>query len=182
VPLIYVNRKLPFVRLNEKNYAKVCASLPSVSRKIDDALFYPYQLNRFVMSFIFLIPLTVIALYESSSNNEYKNRCVECWLRGGDDDAENSAENRNPTVDDPNCRGFEISKVSFEELVRVFPTAEVRPFFWVLFIRFFLWRVDSWYRLGWAFICTQSTEATILKEIADLKQKLDQVLEKLETR
>jgi len=129
VPLNYVNRKLPFVRLNEKNYAKVCVSLPSVSISIDDALFYPYQLNRFVMSFIFLIPLTVIALYESSSNNEYKNRWVECWLRGGDDDAENSAENRNPTVDDPNCRGFEISKVSFEELVRVFPTAEVRPFF-----------------------------------------------------
>jgi len=89
------------------------------------------------MSFIFLIPLTAIALYESSSNNEYKNRWVECWLRGGDDDAENSAQNRNPTVDDPNCRGFEISKVSFEELVRVFPTAEVRLFFWVLFIRFF---------------------------------------------
>jgi len=81
------------------------------------------------MSFIFLIPLTAIALYESSSNNEYKNRWVECWLRGGDDNAENSAENRNPRVDDPNCQGFEISKVSFEELVRVFPTAEVRHFF-----------------------------------------------------
>jgi len=90
------------------------------------------------MSFIFLIPLTAIALYESSSNNEYKNRWVECWLHGDDEDAENSVENRNPTVDDPNCQGLEISKVSFEELVRVFPTAQVRLVFCVALFFFSL--------------------------------------------
>ncbi|KAL9713203.1 Calcium channel yvc1 [Leucoagaricus gongylophorus] len=119
----------PFSRLSERNYAK---------------------LNRFVMSLIFLVPLTAIALYESTSSSEHKNRWVECWLRG-DEDAESSVENRNPAVDDPNCRGSEISKVPFEELVQVFPTA-------------------------------QSTEATILKEIADLRQKLDLVLERLNSQ
>ena len=76
------------------------------------------------MSLIFLVPLTAIALYESTSSSEHKNRWVECWLRG-DEDAESSVENRNPAVDDPNCRGSEISRVPFEELVQVFPTAQV---------------------------------------------------------
>ena len=42
-------------------------------------------------------------------------------------------ENRDPTVDDPNCRGWVISKVSFEELVRVFPTAQVKAIFFFFF-------------------------------------------------
>ncbi|KAJ3572869.1 hypothetical protein NP233_g2814 [Leucocoprinus birnbaumii] len=121
---------LPLVHLSEKNYAK---------------------LNRFVMSFIFFIPLTVIALYESTFTSDFgnKNRWVESWFRGDDEGAEDAVENRNPTVDDMNCRGMEISKVPFEELVKVFPNT------------------------------TQSTEATILKEVVELRKKLDLVLEKL---
>ncbi|KAF5363683.1 hypothetical protein D9756_000150 [Leucocoprinus leucothites] len=120
----------PFFHLSEKNYAKF---------------------NRFVMSFIFFIPLTIIALYESTFSSEFghKNRWVETWFRGDDEGAEDSVENRNPGVDDVHCHGMEISKVPFGELVKVFPNT------------------------------TRSSEATIMKEIAELKQKLDLVLEKL---
>ncbi|KXN86125.1 Calcium channel YVC1 [Leucoagaricus sp. SymC.cos] len=111
------------------------------------------QLNRFVMSFIFFIPLTVIALYESTFSSEFgrKNGWMNNWFRGDDEGAEDSVENRNPTVDDVNCRGMEISKVPFEELVKVFPNT------------------------------TQSGEATIMKEITELKRKLDLMLQKLES-
>lgn len=78
------------------------------------------------MSFIFFIPLTIIALYESTFDTR-KNGWVENWFRGDDEGAEDTPENRNPAVDDANCRGMEISKVPFEELIKVFPnTTQVR--------------------------------------------------------
>lgn len=90
------------------------------------------KLNRFVMSFIFFIPLTAIALYESTFSSDFgrKNGWIDSWFRGDDEGAEDTVENRNPVVDDENCRGMEISKVPFEELIKVFPnTAQVRTSF-----------------------------------------------------
>jgi len=118
---------LPYFHLSEKNYTKF---------------------NRYVMSFIFFIPLTIIALYESTLSSG-RNAWVENWFHGDDEGAQDSPANRNPTVDDPGCRGMEISKVPFEELIKVFPNT------------------------------TQSSEATILKEIDELKKKMDLLLEKL---
>jgi hypothetical protein len=78
------------------------------------------------MSFIFFIPLTVIALYESTTSTFSRNQWRESWFRGDDEAGQDTPENRNPDVDDPNCEGMEICKVKFEELVAVFPnTAEV---------------------------------------------------------
>ncbi|EKM79852.1 hypothetical protein AGABI1DRAFT_57071 [Agaricus bisporus var. burnettii JB137-S8] len=119
----------PYFHLSEKNYAK---------------------LNRFVMSFIFFIPLTIIALYESTSSSFSKNRWTENWFRGDDEAAEDTPESRNPIVDDPSCPGMEISKETFEKLVTVFPNT------------------------------TQSSELTILREIDELKKKLNLILDKMD--
>ncbi|KAF9443331.1 calcium activated cation channel [Macrolepiota fuliginosa MF-IS2] len=117
----------PYFHLSEKNYAK---------------------LNRYVMSFIFFIPLTLIALYESTFDPA-KHTWVDNWWRGDDEGEEDSPQNRDPAVDDAGCRGMEICKVQFEELIKEFPNT------------------------------TQSSEATILKEINELKTKLDLILQKL---
>lgn len=51
---------------------------------------------------------------------------MENWFRGNDEGSEDTPENRDPSVDDPRCHGLEISKVPFEELIKVFPnTAQV---------------------------------------------------------
>jgi hypothetical protein len=93
------------------------------------------------MSFIFLIPLTAITLYESTFSSDFgrKNVWVDRWFRGEDEGAEDTPENRNPTVDDVNCRGMEISRVPFEELIKVFPnTTQVRFYLILCFLPFFL--------------------------------------------
>ncbi|KIM46401.1 hypothetical protein M413DRAFT_441497 [Hebeloma cylindrosporum] len=119
---------LPVVRLSEKNYAK---------------------LNRYVMGFIFFIPLTFIAFYESTFETR-KHTWMESWFRGSDEGSGDSPANRDPIVDDPACEGLEISKVPFSELIKVFPNT------------------------------TQSSEATILKEVADVKKQLQELLTRLE--
>ncbi|KAF8914195.1 calcium activated cation channel [Gymnopilus junonius] len=106
-------------------------------------------LNRYVMSFVFFIPLCFIALYESAFNRR-KNSWMETWFRGIDEGEEDSPANRDPIVDDPNCPGLQISKVPFEELIKVFPNTE------------------------------QSSEATILKEIVEVKKQMQVLLDKLE--
>ncbi|KAF9006592.1 hypothetical protein BDQ17DRAFT_1352015 [Cyathus striatus] len=119
---------LPCLRLSEKTYAK---------------------LNRYVMCTIFFIPLAVIALYESAIKHP-KNEWLESWFTGDNEGTEDRLENRNPVVDDPDCPGLEISKVSFEELIKVFPNT------------------------------AQSSEASILKEISDLKKKMELLVQKLD--
>jgi len=80
------------------------------------------------MGFLFIIPLMFIALYESTVDS-HKHTWMENWFRGNDEGEEDSPANRNPQVDDPHCVGLEISKVPFEELVKVFPnTAQVSVF------------------------------------------------------
>ncbi|KAG2013304.1 calcium activated cation channel [Coprinopsis cinerea AmutBmut pab1-1] len=111
----------PIIHLSKKNYAK---------------------LNRYVMGMLFFIPLTIIAVYESALDPT-KNGWMNNWFRGNDEGADDSPEYRNPTVDDPALEGKQISRVPFEELVKVFPNT------------------------------AQSSEATILKEIDSLKQQIE---------
>ncbi len=55
---------------------------------------------------------------------------MNTWFRGNDEGEEDSPASRNPVVDDPNYPGLEISKVSFEELIKVFPnTSQVGRFY-----------------------------------------------------
>ncbi|KAF8639757.1 hypothetical protein AX17_001019 [Amanita inopinata Kibby_2008] len=98
------------------------------------------KLNRYVMTFIFFIPLSILALYESSRETK-RGTWVETWLLGDEGD-EDSPEIRNPEVNDPACNGKKISKVPFEELIKVFPNTK------------------------------QSSDVTILKEIGEIKEYL----------
>ncbi|KAG2369676.1 hypothetical protein BDR07DRAFT_1388088 [Suillus spraguei] len=98
----------------------------------------PYaQLNRVIMSIIFFIPLTFIALFETSNMTK--------WMVSSDDEV----DTENPVVLDPvvegPCadQGLEISKISFCELVKRFPNTE------------------------------QSMEATIVKEIKEIRARLE---------
>jgi len=111
------------------------------------------QLNRVVMLFIFFIPLTLIALYESARETG-KHRWMKRWLSGNDEGEEDLPENRDPEVEEgegsvSGGEGRIISKVKFDELIKAFPNTN------------------------------QSSEALMLKEILDLKKTLALVLEKV---
>jgi len=78
------------------------------------------------MGILFFIPLSIIALYESTFDSR-KHTWMNNWFRGNDEGEADSPTNRDPVVDDPQCHGLEISRVPFEELIQVFPnTAQVR--------------------------------------------------------
>ncbi|KAK0206687.1 hypothetical protein DFS33DRAFT_1316372 [Desarmillaria ectypa] len=86
---------IPGLRLSGKNYAK---------------------LNRAVMRVVFILPLTLIALYESIRGRHW----VTDWLRSANEGDENYSQSRNPEVDaEEDDR--RISKVPFEELITAFP-------------------------------------------------------------
>ena len=85
------------------------------------------------MGIFFFIPLTLIAFYESTFDKR-KYIWMENWFRGEDEAPQDSPENRDPVVNDPNCEGLEISKVPFEELIKAFPKIDqVSASFFVLF-------------------------------------------------
>ncbi|KAK0468489.1 uncharacterized protein EV420DRAFT_1504738 [Desarmillaria tabescens] len=86
---------IPGVRLNDKNYAK---------------------LNRAVMRVVFIIPLTLIALYESTRGRHW----VTDWLRSDNEGDENYSQSKDPEADAEED-GRKISKVPFEELIKAFP-------------------------------------------------------------
>ncbi|KAF8915320.1 hypothetical protein CPB85DRAFT_1293894 [Mucidula mucida] len=90
---------IPGLRLSAKNYA---------------------NLNRFIMRFVFLVPLTIIALYESTVSTRPAS-WVTNWMRGVDEGDENYPHSRDPIVDNVEDHGLEISKVPFTELIKVFP-------------------------------------------------------------
>lgn len=118
------------------------------------------------MGFIFFIPLTFIALFESVFDRR-KHTWMDSWFRGNDEGEEDSPENRNPDVDDAGVGGLKISKVPFEELIKVFPnTSQVS---WMFFA------VDSTLLT----ISAQSSEATILKEIDEIKKQLQVLMQQL---
>ncbi|KIP12742.1 hypothetical protein PHLGIDRAFT_17507 [Phlebiopsis gigantea 11061_1 CR5-6] len=103
------------------------------------------RLNRFVMLALFCLPLLAIAIYETQLDPS-KNRWVHDWLTNPDQGLEDTVEYRDPEVDGEDAaKGLKISTVPFEEIVKVFP--------------------DS----------THSSEATIIKEIRDLKKQLEEL-------
>ncbi|KAG2060138.1 hypothetical protein BDR06DRAFT_948194 [Suillus hirtellus] len=80
------------------------------------------KLNRDIMSIIFFVPLTFIALFETSI---MKKSWMTSWL-GQDDEV----DTENPDLLDPVVEGLdadnglEISKIPFDELVKRFPNTE----------------------------------------------------------
>ncbi|OAX44017.1 hypothetical protein K503DRAFT_846787 [Rhizopogon vinicolor AM-OR11-026] len=99
------------------------------------------KLNRVVMRVIFFIPLTIIALYETSS---MKQSWMVNWLRAEDEVDTQDPFVLNPVVEGSDAeQGLEITKVAFDDLIKGFPDT------------------------------TQSSEATILKEIRDIQQRLE---------
>ena len=122
------------------------------------------------MSAIFCIPLTAIALFESLRWNRQKpNSWLNHWFRGDDEGADDSPANRNPTVDDPNCQGLQISKVPFEDLITVFPNTQmVCPM-----------SLGPFYSADRLF---QSSEAIIVKELDALKKQMEALTKALEAK
>ncbi|KAK2466056.1 hypothetical protein APHAL10511_001698 [Amanita phalloides] len=106
------------------------------------------RLNRYVMTVIFFIPLSIIALYETARERK-RGSWMEHWLAGYENGQEDSPQIRNPSVNDPACPGKEISRVPFEELIKVFPNTY------------------------------QSIDATILNEINSVKGQLAIIMDKL---
>ncbi|KAK7060397.1 Calcium channel yvc1 [Paramarasmius palmivorus] len=80
------------------------------------------KLNRVIMSFIFFVPLTTIALFESTLKQQ-REEWMRDWLHGTDQGAEDYPETRDPEVVDEN--GLKISKVPFTELIKVFPNTSM---------------------------------------------------------
>lgn len=103
------------------------------------------------MSVVFFIPLACIALYESTIQTS-RNSWMNNWLLNRDQsDSEDSPASRDPEVDGQDGEdGLEISKVKFSELIKVFP--------------------DTY----------QSSEATVMKEIGDLKALVEALGKKIE--
>lgn len=110
-------------------------------------------LNRYVMSVIFFVPLCCVALYETTFQAP-QNSWMKSWLLNRDQadlSMDPEAVSRNPQVDEEHARnGLEISRVKFSELVKVFPNTH------------------------------QSSEATILKEIGELKGLVEKLAKKVE--
>ena len=73
------------------------------------------------MMVLFFIPLCVIALYEAELDPA-KNRWVRDLFAHPDEGGEDTPEFEDPGVHPlDHAKGLQISKVPFEELVKVFP-------------------------------------------------------------
>jgi hypothetical protein len=71
------------------------------------------------MTVLFFIPMTVIALYESTSP---RNRWLGDFIHGTSLDEDDSPAARDPEVDEEDARNdIVISKVPFSEIVKAFP-------------------------------------------------------------
>jgi hypothetical protein len=83
------------------------------------------------MTILFFIPMTGIALYDSTS---LRNRWLDDFISGPPLDETDSSAARDPEVDGEDAgNGLVISKVPFSELVKVFPnTYEVSSTFALL--------------------------------------------------
>ena len=74
------------------------------------------------MSVLFFIPLTVIALFEATS---VQNTWVGNWLHSADAGEQILLSNLDPEVDGEDAaQGLRISKVPFNELVRMLPDTQ----------------------------------------------------------
>ncbi|TCD69242.1 hypothetical protein EIP91_008345 [Steccherinum ochraceum] len=99
-------------------------------------------INGWVMSVLFCVPLSVIALYEAELDPA-KNKWMKDWLSHPDEGLVGSAEYQDPEVDGEDAaKGLHISTVPFAELVKVFPDV------------------------------THSSEAVIVREVKELKEQI----------
>jgi len=83
------------------------------------------KMNHYVLTILFIIPLTMIALWESTFSKRF--RWMDDSMNGSLDDE--CPEARDPETDEIDAnKGLSISKTPFSELVKVFPnTHEVSP-------------------------------------------------------
>ncbi|GBE79923.1 calcium activated cation channel [Sparassis crispa] len=103
------------------------------------------KINRYVMLVLFVVPLSMIVVYESELDPA-KNKWVKDWLSYPDEDSEDDPQVQNPEVAVVDAeRGLRISKVPFEALVKEFPDT------------------------------THSSEAVILREVRDLKEQIEEL-------
>ncbi|KAH9179551.1 calcium activated cation channel [Lactarius sanguifluus] len=80
------------------------------------------KLNRSVMSVLFFIPMTTIALYESLSP---KKRWLDDFINGPPLEDEDSVVTRDPEVGEEDAQsGLVISRVPFSELIKAFPNTQ----------------------------------------------------------
>ncbi|KAF8272129.1 calcium activated cation channel [Lactarius quietus] len=93
---------------------------PAPFNLVETFLVAPLEsLNRFVMSVLFFIPMTIIALYESFSP---KKRWLDVFINGAPLEDEDSPLARDPDVGGEDAAsGLVISRVPFSELVKEFP-------------------------------------------------------------
>ncbi|KAI0053727.1 calcium activated cation channel [Auriscalpium vulgare] len=76
--------------------------------------------NRFVMTIIFFVPLTIIALYEAAALSTSR-KWLEDFISSPLEDVDNPNA-RDPVVEGEDAdSGIQISKVKFEDLVKSFP-------------------------------------------------------------
>lgn len=88
------------------------------------SLCYVTKLNRNVMMVLFFIPLTALALFETTLDTT-TNRFMKNWFGATEDGEEDDPENQDPDVDE---EGMVLSKVPFAELVKAFPNTQVVSF------------------------------------------------------
>ncbi|KZT29239.1 hypothetical protein NEOLEDRAFT_1174961 [Neolentinus lepideus HHB14362 ss-1] len=107
--------------------------------------------NRFVMRVVFIVPLTIIALYESANGSN--SRWVQEWFGPEDDGDDDDPRHQDPEVSTEDAeQGLAISRVKFDELVKAFPNT------------------------------MQSSETSILREIQELKDRMDIIMKKIEEK
>ena len=71
------------------------------------------------MTVLFFIPMTIIALYESTSP---RNRWFDDFIHGVPLDEDDSPAARDPEVDEEDARNdIVISRIPFSEIVKAFP-------------------------------------------------------------
>ncbi|KAF7792876.1 hypothetical protein EIP86_003977 [Pleurotus ostreatoroseus] len=102
------------------------------------------QINKMVMSVLFFIPLVTIGIFEAELDPS-KNKWVKDWLANPDQGMDDSPEARDPEVDGEDAERLKISKVPFEELIKVFPDT------------------------------THSSEALMLREMAELRKQIQEL-------
>lgn len=149
--------------LSQSAYAKV----RRLSTKFRSHTELQSQLNRSVMSVLFFIPMTMIALHESFSP---KQRWLNEFINGAPLEDEDSPLARDPDVGGEDAEsGLVISRVPFAELVKDFPNIhEVSSLSMVN------------YPPGQTVL--QSSETCIIKEIDQVKAQLDALTKRLDAK
>jgi hypothetical protein len=147
--------------LSESAYAKV----RHLSTKFCLHTELQSQLNRFVMTALFFIPTTMIALYESFS---VKQKWLNELMNGTPLEDEDSPLARDPDVGGEDAaNGLVISRVPFAELVKEFPNIHEVSYL-------------SMFNCPREHIVLQSSETCIIKEIHQVKAQLDALTKRLD--